>query len=442
MKKRKYIFYHINIKAFLTLLWGVGFILLNADAWAQDKDSIRQEFILKLEIRPRAEFKNNYRSSANGNYDPEFFITQRNRLEISYRYKNTLFHMSPQEIHRWNMAGELSSIGNINAFELYLEQHLSKHLSFRLGRQGILLDNGRLFSDAPWAQQGRSHEGFRLFYKSNNFNSDITLATTRAYSDQYDPSFSPVASHSYKLLVVHHFNVILNNQFSATALNYIDFFENPMVGQEDYYSMTNGGRINYQHTFFHLTFSGSFQWGKNSEAKSIRAYYLQPEVKTAIKKTTFRLGAEILSGQNSMQSGNQTNTFEINYGVAWRFMGNMNFFTRFPRDVGGSGLMAPYFFIIQELNKNLTIRADGHLFYTQHGMVDPVRGIAGRYLGFENDWRVDYQHSQNISIRFGISYLAASPNMEWLRRTESNGGLPLWSYFMISVNPELLQWRK
>ncbi|MCH5690528.1 hypothetical protein LWM68_43645 [Niabella sp. W65] len=60
-----------------------------------------------------------------------------------------MFHTSLQEIHLWGKGGRPSSIGGINAFELYVQKKILNNLMVKIGRQGVLLDNGRIFSDAP-----------------------------------------------------------------------------------------------------------------------------------------------------------------------------------------------------------------------------------------------------------------------------------------------------
>lgn len=430
--------FNFSIKHCLYQIVFLSLLLITTNVRSQSSDSLRNELKIDFEIRPRAEYKNNFRLSDDGGFETDFFISQRNRLGITYRFKNILFHTSPQEIHLWNKKGTVSSIGSINVYELFLEPQLTKNLSVRIGRQGLLLDNGRLFSNAPWAQQSRAHEGVRIFYKKNKLKTDLTLASTRKYSEKFDASLTPVASHRYKLLAVHHLNYKINEHYTLTTINFTDVFESQETPEKKYYSVTNGGRIECKRSEIYLTLNAYYQWGKNSQFKNIRAYYLQPEIKTSIKKTTFRLGAEILSGQNSMLLSEQFNTYGINYGVAWKFMGNMNFFTRFPRDVNGSGLVNPYLFVIHKVNKKLSIRADGNLFYTQHRLKNPQNGFADPYLGFENDLSLEYKPIKNINIRYGLSYMLASESMHLLGKIESAEKIPVWSYLMVSFHPEIL----
>jgi hypothetical protein len=405
---------------------------------AQEKTK-SEELSINLEIRPRAEYRNNYKMSATDKSYEEFYVSQRNRLSISYQKNKWLFHSSFQEIHLWGKNDKFSSIGNINFYEAFVEPTISRNLTLRVGRQRLLFDNGRLFSDAPWAQQSRSHEGVRLLYNKKKLTSDIAVASARKYSTRYDESYSPVASHRYKLLAVHHLKYKFDDHFTLTTLNYIDIFKNSVTGKQ-YHFVTTGGRFEYFNKNLYVTVNAYYQAGKTSAQKKLSAWYIQPEIRYTLNKTVVRLGAEILSGEKDSVQGNTAHTFNIFYGVAWKFMGNMNFFTRFPADVNGKGLINPYLFILQEINTKFSVRADFHLFYTQYPIINLYR--KDQYLGFETDLSLNYKPRKDININFGFSWYSSYGNMLALKKIETVNDTPVWSYFMISYSPQLYHFKK
>ncbi len=406
--------------------------------FAQQKTKTNELSVL-FEIRPRAEYRNNYKMAAGDSSYEEFYVSQRNRLSINYKREKWIFHSSLQEIHLWGKNDKFSSIGNINFYEAFIEPTLSKNLSLRIGRQRLLFDNGRLFSDAPWAQQSRSHEGIRLIYSKNRLSSDLAIASTRKYSVNYDDSYSPVASHRYKLLLVHHLKYKFDDHFTLTTLNYSDIFKNAGTGK-NYYFVTSGGRFEYFYKNFYFTVNAYYQFGKTSTLKKLSAFYIQPEIRFSVKKSVLRLGAEILSGEGDTVKDNTAHSFNIFYGVAWKFMGNMNFFTRFPADVNSKGLINPYFFFLQEINNKFSVRSDFHLFYTQY----PVSKIYNKdqYLGAEADLSLNYRPRKNININFGFSWYSSYKNMLALNKIESTSATPIWSYLMISFSPELFHYKR
>jgi hypothetical protein len=51
---------------------------------AQKTDTLSQQFLMNVEIRPRAEYTSNYILPPNDSIDPYFYITQRNRISMHY----------------------------------------------------------------------------------------------------------------------------------------------------------------------------------------------------------------------------------------------------------------------------------------------------------------------------------------------------------------------
>lgn len=116
----------------------------------------------------------------------------------------------------------------------------------------------------------------------------------------------------------------------------------------------------------------------------------------------------------------------------------MNFFTRFPADVGNSGLLNPYIFAFYTVNKKLTLRADGNLFYSSHNLLDAKKQKANRYLGFESDLSFNYKPNKFFDINFGFSFIRATESMVLLKKMDNANQTPLWSYLSISFKPQTL----
>ena len=127
-----------NVKILLKSLLCLGiYIFQGAGSFAQD--TIQQKKLsISLEIRPRAEYRSNYSTVINDSVQSELYASQRNRLSVSYAQKDFLFHTSLQEIHLWGKGGKPSSIGGINAFELYVQKEILHNLIVKIERQRVL----------------------------------------------------------------------------------------------------------------------------------------------------------------------------------------------------------------------------------------------------------------------------------------------------------------
>jgi len=399
---------------------------------AQETNSLSHQFLMNIEIRPRAEFTSNYILSPNDSIDPYFYITQRNRISMQYAREKWLVKSDFQEIHLWDENKKASKVGSINFYQLFFETKF-KSINIRLGRQSILLDNGRLFSDAPWAQQGRAHEGIRIMKSSKNFSNDFFFLFTRNYGNEFESTYSPVASNKYKYMLVNNFSYNTNKGLSFNSLNAVDFLENTNSGQL-YTRATTGGRIEFKNKHWYYTLNSYFQFGRNIKGQNLSAYYFQPEIKLSLLKSNWRLGAEIISGSSSQLSSDSSGDFDVLYGVTWKFNGNMNVFTRFPNDVNGKGLVNPYLFTTIPLNNKLSLRSDFHLFYTQYPLRNNLGKEMKKFLGFENDLSLKYTPIKELEINYAFSFYQSTSSMKYLPKIQDENKLALWSYLMISYS--------
>ncbi|PIF71309.1 alginate export protein [Flavobacterium sp. 2] len=399
---------------------------------AQQTDSLSQQFSMNIEIRPRAEYTSNYILPPNDSIDPYFYITQRNRISMQYAREKWLVKSDLQEIHLWDKNNKASKVGSINFYQLFLETKF-KSINVRLGRQSILLDNGRLFSDAPWAQQGRAHEGVRIMKSSKYFSNDFFFLFTRKYGNEFDPAYSPVASNKYKYMLVNNFSYNSFKEFSFNSMNVIDFLKNT-TSDEMYTRVTTGGRIEFKKKNWYYTLNSYLQFGNNLKGQKLLAYYLQPEVRLTLRKLSWRLGAEIISGSSSTLSKNKSGDFDVLYGVTWKFNGNMNIFTRFPTDIGGKGLINPYLFTTIPINTKLSLRSDFHLFYTQYPLLNNLGNETSKFLGFENDVSLRYIPVKELEINYAFSFYKSTDSMKYLPKIQDENKLALWSYLMISYS--------
>ena len=399
---------------------------------AQQTDGLPQQFFMDIEIRPRAEYTSNYILPPNDSIDPYFYITQRNRISMQYAREKWLIKSDLQEIHLWDKNNNTSKVGSINFYQLFFETKL-KSFNIRLGRQSVLLDNGRLFSDAPWAQQGRAHEGIRIMNSAKYFSNDFLFLFTRNYGTEFEPTYSPVASNKYKYLLVNFFTFNLNKELSFNSMNVVDFLENTNSGQI-YTRATSGGRIEFKKKQWYYTLNSYLQFGRNQKGQKLFAYYFQPEIKWSLQKINWRLGAEIISGSSSQLSSDSSGDFDVLYGVTWKFNGNMNVFTRFPNDVNGKGLVNPYLFTAIPLSAKLSVRPDFHLFYTQYPILNNLGQKTNRFLGFENDISLKYAPVKGLEINYAFSFYQSTNTMKYLPKIQDENKFAFWSYLMISYS--------
>lgn len=415
--------------------------LLVLDTFNQKVNSENKNFSIGLEFRPRVEYRDGYKQLRTEDTKAAYFATQRSRLYFNYSQAKFKFHTSIQDIRVWGQYGQTSTSGSLNVFEAYVETGISDHFSVRLGRQKVELDNGRLFSVANWSQAARAHDGINLIYENSSIHSEFITSFNQTAERIFETDFSPTTFTNYKMLNVHYLKAKLNRHFSLTTINAADSYQSKTNVNTLYTRGTSGGRLEFEKGNLYLTLSGYYQYGQLQTGNKISAYYFQPEIQLRTNKLTTRLGTELMSGDNANKTSDVSKSFVPLYGVTWKFMGNMDYFTSFPTDMKKGGLVNPYLFLTYDLNKKVSLRSDFHLFYLENKVKDNLNNNINPYLGFENDLSVKYKCNNFITADLGFSYMLAEKSMEVLKGGSSSI-TPLWSYIMITFKPELFNFKK
>jgi hypothetical protein len=322
-------------------------------------------------------------------------------------------------------------------FQAWAEPHFSDKFSVRVGRQVIQYDNQRLFAENDWRTQGQSHDAIRFIYNNKiNFTTELTGAYNQAAENTFSTSYKPSTYVLYKDLILHYLYWKLSNNFTMTTINSIDGYQSPVKATTTYNRFTSGGRLEFASYNWYLTLAAYYQYGKDSVGKTIKAYYYQPEIRyTGFKNLTVRLGAEYLSGDNALEPSATDHNFSVLYGTAHRFMGNLDFFTQFPTDVNKAGLVNPYFMIWWAKGK-WAVRFDNHLFYSQNNFTSDGKTI-DKYLGYENDWRVNYKPNNVMDVEFGFCWAAVTHSMVIIKKGGDESTTPYWSYLSFRFTPTI-----
>jgi len=352
--------------------------------------------------------------------------------------KNFIFHTSIQDIRVWGEQDPRSTDGSLQIFEAYVEPTIAKNLSVRVGRQKIMYDNQRLFAQNNWRQNGGAHDAVRLIYKSKKLEGDLIAAFNQEKGAQnrfFEIDFSPEG-----------FNFLKYNptdKLTLTGINVADGFQDPVNTKTNHARFTSGGRIEYTKGYFYYTLAGYFQYGRTPIGQRLSAFYFQPEIKyTPTKHWTFRLGAEIFSGNNDEKSNATSKSFDPLYGVNHRFLGSMDFFTRFPNDLNNAGLIAPYLFNFYKVNEKLTLRSDYHLFYSSNNFIPTGETkTQNKFLGFENDLLIRFNPNKYTEIDLGYSYAFITKSMERIQNRISPNAYQDWAFVMVTFKPELFNWK-
>lgn len=425
-------YYFCTMKVFLIVLFSGIVFILNA------QNDTAKVFSLDLEFRPRIEFRRGYAKLPEAGDKPAFFISNRTRFTINFDQKKFKFHSSIQDIRVWGEVGSGFTGNTFGIFEAYIEPFFNEKWSVRIGRQAVELDNARLFARANWNQASRAHEGVNLRYTGKKVQSEL-MGFYNQNSEQLFGTDYSFASSNYLFLALHSANYQLSKKFGLYTLNAFDGYQQVNDPNVVFVRGTSGGRISFKSKKINATIAAYFQYGDLVGGIPIQAYYAQPEISFEHKTFKASLGMEYMSGDHLLVNQEQSNSFSTLYGVAFRFMGNMNYFTHFPNDTHNAGLIDPYLFSKYTISDRFSLKLDWHLFFSQQELSTNVE--RRRFLGVEQDLTVNYKVNDYISMSAAVCVMAPSESMEYLQN-RTIGALPIYSYYMLTVNPELFRFSK
>jgi hypothetical protein len=407
-----------------------------------------------LDMRTRFEMRHGYRALPIQDTGAAFDISQRTRFNIDFKSKSLDVFLSLQDARVWGQQdpreGQTGTSTQATPattfatyfFEAYAEPHFGDKFSVRIGRQRVMYDNQRLFAENDWRLPGNSHDAIRAIYNNKiNFTTELLFAFNQSGENLFTTKYQPLVSN-YKSLIVSYLNWKISDKLALTTLNTMDGYQSsdPAKYTTTYQRYTLGGRLEYSTYNWYLTFSGYKQFGKDSSGKDLDAYYIQPEIKYTGGPLTVRLGVEYLSGADSSTHPTKNKNFVPLYGVAHRFMGNLDLFATFPVDVNGAGLLNPYLFFQYQKNK-ISLRIENHLFYSQSQFVFKGSPV-DKYLGFENDWRFNYKPSKIVDLEVGFCWASVTNSMVYIKNPKVSSSdvgkyskLPYFSYVSLRLTP-------
>jgi len=432
----------------------LNLLIQNKAITQEQADSLRAEHAIKqqnslpdkkfkvdFEVRPRSEYRHGYQQLPNDTSTYGFHISQRSRLGLSFVNESKLAaQFTIQDIRVWGIQDPKSSTAStLQVFEAWAEPYITENLSVRIGRQRIAYDNQRLFADNNWRQGAVSHDALNIRYNADKLTSETALAFNQSSELLDGTNYAPKGFENYKFLAVNFSRFKVIDNLYLSLLNSADGYQNATDAEKLNIRYTNGGRVDYDLKPFSFTMAGYYQSGKSAKDKNIDAWYIQPEVKLVIpSNTTFRLGAEVFSGNTPQTSVNNDRAFSPLYGSGHSFNGSLDLITKFPSDVSGAGLVNPYLFIIHPLGKMFELRADFHLFYLKEDYISNSETI-NKYLGFENDLLVSYIPNNFTKIDLGFSWANTTESFEIVKKAKAgaNEYTPTWAYIMITFKPQL-----
>ncbi|SDW79642.1 alginate export family protein [Aequorivita viscosa] len=396
------------------------------------------QFTIDASLRPRFEYRHGYKTLFPNNIDPATFVSQRTRLNFSYKTEKLHFYLSPQDVRVWGDVPQLNVAdeNGVSLHQAWANVLLVQNLSLKLGRQEIVYDDQRLFGNVDWAQQGRSHDAAILKFEPNNtkihfgaaYNQDREALTGNTLTKKTYKSLQYVWLHKNINKVSASF-LFLNN-----GLQYIDEIDESK--NETRYSQTAGVHIDGALNKFKFSSNLYYQFGKDIANNSLEAYLISLEAAfKPTKNLNLGLGGELISGNEyGAPKDGKNNAFNPLYGTNHKFNGFMDYFY-VGNHIDDVGLLDLHGKVSYAFNTKSNVIVNFHKFFA----ASKIDSDLSKDLGFELDLVTSYSITQFVGVKAGYSHYFTSEGIESVKNNY-DGNSNNWAWIMISIDPVLFTW--
>jgi len=404
-------------------LFSLALMLLTFQSYAQ--------LTISGELRPRAEYRNGYKTLTADGSDAALFVSQRTRLNTQFNSEVYTFFVSIQDVRVWGDVPQLntSDKNGLAIHEAWGQVKFAPNFAVKLGRQEIIYDDHRIFGDVGWTQQARSHDAAIFKFGDENFKLDLGVA----YNQDTEALFGNIytVTGNYKAMQYAWFHKDWN-KFNASFLFLNNGLQN--VGEEEIrYSQTFGTHLTYKASDA-LSFNANayLQSGKDVADNDLNAYLVGLDLGyKASSKIGLGLGFEIQSGNDNASIGDKNKAFTPFYGTNHKFNGFMDYFY-VGNHANSVGLVDIFAKISSKLGEKSSITAIVHNFSAQ---AEIAAGV-DKQLGTEIDLVYAHKLNEDVSIGAGYSQMFASEGLETLKNN-FDGNVNNWAWLMLTIKPTL-----
>jgi len=404
-------------------LFNVVLLLVTIQSYAQ--------FTFSGELRPRAEYRNGYKTLKADGADAALFVSQRTRLNTQFIAEDYTFFISFQDVRVWGDVPQLNTAdkNGLSVHEAWGQVKFNPNFAVKLGRQEIVYDDSRMFGDVGWTQQARSHDAAIFKFGNEKFKLDLGVAYNQEAENLFGNLYT--VAGNYKALQYAWFHKDWRN-FNASFLFLNNGLQN-IAAEEIRYSQTFGTHLKYKvNDALSLNANAYLQSGKDILDNDLSAYLVGLDLGyKASAKLNLGLGFEIQSGNDNATIENENKAFTPFYGTNHKFNGFMDYFY-VGNHANSVGLVDVFAEIGTKLGEKSSLTAYLHNFSAQ---AEIGQGIE-KQLGTEIDLVYSHKLNKDVIIGAGYSQMFASEGLEVLK-SNADGNGNNWAWLMLTIKPTL-----
>ena len=391
------------------------------------------------EIRTKFELRDGYKTLVYDSLVPAFVISQRSRLNLSF--KNDVFSsgFSLQDVRSWGETPFKTDMPNFNIHEAWGGVKLHENVELKIGRQVLNYDKKRLLGTKNWNDVGASHDVALLKIANKISHAHIGLAYNN--DDIKSTTMEYYTQNYYRYLGFIHGMYDLGNGMNVTALGMMEGRQNPVAPESLYNRLTFGANFEMANDSLPYGFYGSFyyQGGQDVSGMSVAAIMFSLNVMYDVTSEFFsQLSVDYFSGNDYSETVDKNKAFDNTYGNGHLYYGYMDYFTSVANNTGGAGLMDVYYRANYNVAKKVNTEFTYHYFATTGQLLDMNGDNADKYLGSEVDIVALLKPVKGFSAKIGYSFMLASDTMELLKSGDS-GHFNQWFWIMTTFKPNFFK---
>lgn len=395
-----------------------------------------QEFDAKLQLRPRFEYRNGYKSPISNADDATSFISQRSRLNLNFKLDKLQTKLSLQNIRTWGDVATTATAdkNGVAVFEAWAQYDFDTNWSARLGRQIISYDNQRIFGEIDWSQQGQSHDAVVFSFHPKNHKLDLGFALNADKENLVVPSTAYTINYKSMQYAWYHTQFSKLNM-SLLLLNTGYEFEKSVGNVAVDYKQTFGTYLSFKEKKWDTNLGLYGQTGKSAD-KKVNAWYAGAFTGYGFSDA-FKagIGYEYLSGKDQNETASDVKSFSPIFGTNHGFNGFMDYFY-IGNHQNSVGLQDAYLKLNYTIDK-WQLALIPHVFHSPNSVLDSFGNKMDSYLGTEIDFTVGYIVQKDIVASAGYSQMFASSTLERVKNVTNPSNNNNWAWVMISFNPKL-----
>ena len=140
-----------------------------------------QTAVIDAEIRPRAEFRDGYKTLTPVGKDAGAFTSQRTRLGLGYNSGLLNTKITIQDARIFGQNANASADATTGIYEAWAEVLIVPGGALKIGRQELKFDDNRLFSAPAWSNTGTAHDLALFKYQLNDWKVTTFLQATKRF---------------------------------------------------------------------------------------------------------------------------------------------------------------------------------------------------------------------------------------------------------------------